>query len=256
MPPPIHIAYRHTDSLTDAAIGALVSALPQDERERCGRFVFARDRRDFAAAHELLRRTLSRFADRPPGDWTFLADANGKPYLLEDKALAVPGSRDSGVPRFNLSHTRGLVACAVAAGLDLGVDVESIDRSTDGLEIAERFFSPPELAMLNGCPAADRATRFIELWTLKESYIKAVGTGLSHPLHTFWFEFEGERGLRFHAPPGVDAAAWTFALYAPGASHRLAIGAQAGPAARHAEVACIEDGAAAALAPTRRSTYS
>src|ERR1700688_1083797 len=161
-----HIWYRFTESLDEDALRAEMAQLSPDERVRCQRFVSRRDRRDFAAGHALLRRVLSMHDDVRADAWTFVADANGKPSL----------ARESGAHplAFNLSHTHGLVACAVTRDGEVGVDVECVERVTDGRDIAERYFSTAELAQLDACPENERAARFIELWTLKEAYLKAI----------------------------------------------------------------------------------
>jgi 4'-phosphopantetheinyl transferase len=215
----VGVAYRDTESLDEMSLAADLSLLSVGERARHARFVFAQDRRDFAAAHALLRRQLSMHAHVPPDAWTFDATPEGKPYLsdsLSGQGLA-----------FNLSHTRGLVACAIGRDVDIGLDVESIDRTVDGRDIVARYFSPDEFRQLEDCNVADRPARFIELWTLKEAYIKAIGRGLSHPLDCFGFAFDGERGIRFIPPPDVPATPWTFALLAPSVRHRLAVAVHA-----------------------------
>jgi 4'-phosphopantetheinyl transferase len=123
------------------------------------------------------------------------------------------------------------VACAVARGTSLGIDVERVDRMQLGPQIADRYFAEAEIRMLDRHAPDEYAGRFIELWTLKEAYIKAVGTGLAHPLDSFAFAFEGESALQFGAPPGVAASDWQFLLAAPTPDYRLAI-AVSGSAAR------------------------
>jgi 4'-phosphopantetheinyl transferase len=189
--------------------------LSADERAQCDRFIFARDRRDFAAAHALLRDRLSQYGGVDPAAWTFDTAPGGKPFIVSasgEPALA-----------FNLSHTRGFVACVIAAAGDLGIDVESVGRALDGRRIAERYFSTSECDWLDACDARERDIRFIELWTLKEAYIKAIGRGLSHPLDAFAFTFEGDQGLRFHPAHDTKASAWTFALFAPSPKYRMAV---------------------------------
>ena len=211
----VHVTYRHTESLGGAALDTDVSLLSVGERARLARFLFARDRRDFAASHALVRRRLSNHADLSPGAWTFEVKPGGKPHLSASHV---------GVDlAFNVSHTRGLVACAIGRGVDIGVDVESIDRAVEGRDIATRYFSPDEVRLLDACDAVERRVRFIELWTLKEAYVKAIGRGLGHSLATFGFAFDGDRGIRFAPPPGEQATQWTFALLAPSVRHRLAV---------------------------------
>jgi 4'-phosphopantetheinyl transferase len=230
----VHVWHRTTDS-ADAldAYETDLSDLSPDERARCARFAFARDRRDFAAAHALLRTQLSRYADIRPTAWTFDARPGGKPFIVSSGESALA---------FNLSHTHGLVACAIARCGEVGIDVESVDRALDGRKIAARYFSKVECEWLDACDARERAVRFIELWTLKEAYIKAIGLGLTHPLNAFSFTFADERRILFNPPPDIEASAWTFALFAPSAQYRMAVAFKTAPR-RGSIVARSADGA-------------
>jgi 4'-phosphopantetheinyl transferase len=211
----VHVWYQTTDAFGESDLKQAVAVLSQDERLRQNRFTFARDRRDYAAAHALLRRSLSRYVDLPPASWQFLVKPGGKPFA--DPQLDLPPLS------FNLSHTHGLVACAIAAGSDVGVDVESVDRATEpGIE--RQYFSETEKTDLrNSVSPVQLSQRFCELWTLKEAYIKAIGEGLSHPLNTIVFEIKNDGSIAFKPPAGVEAASWQFGLFAPTEQHRLAV---------------------------------
>ena len=177
----VEVRYRLTESLSQDDLDAAIALISSEERARRDRFHFARDRRDYAAAHALLRASLARAAGRPPGEWRFDAEPRGKPTLQ-------PGDPARGSLSFNLSHTHGLVACAIASGADLGVDVERIDRGANADGIAGRYFAASEIAWLRAVPAKAYAARFITLWTLKEAYLKATGEGISESLTKMAFE--------------------------------------------------------------------
>jgi 4'-phosphopantetheinyl transferase len=151
--------------------------LDEDERRRSGRFHFERDRLIFSAAHALLRAALIARL----GDWQggFRVDDFGKPEL-EPLAATPP-------LRFNLTHTRGLVACALVDGCDIGIDAEQMDPSRPLLDLAEHYFAGTEIAQLRATDGAARANSFYRFWTLKEAIIKAIGEGLSLPLKRFAF---------------------------------------------------------------------
>lgn len=209
--------HQSTVSLSTADVGLLSDILSADERARAARFVFDRDRRDFIAAHALLRRALSTLCHRPAAEWRFEADRFGKPAVACDQATpeAIACS---------LSHTRGLVACAVAAGdAALGVDVEEISTLTHHREIALRHFSSAEQKMLDAVDPCDYATRFTEVWTLKEAYLKALGVGLAQSLTAFSFGFGSGSNLRFAPAPPAEPADWTFAVAVPADGYRLAL---------------------------------
>src|SRR5581483_155459 len=114
----------------------LVETLSSGERRRAERFRFARDRDRFVVVRGVLRGLLGRYLDRDPGTLRFRYGPNGKPAL-----------RDDGFLRFNVSHSRRIALVAVAAGREVGVDVEEIrgDLDVDGLS---RVFSAAERASL------------------------------------------------------------------------------------------------------------
>lgn len=223
----VHVRYRLTDGLTPEQFAAAFRTLSPAERERASRFVFERDRLDFVIAHALLRRELSDRHDLPAEAWTFATTEFGKPLVTGPPAADIA---------FNLSHTRGLVACAVSTGCDVGIDVEAVDGPASMLDLAAHYFSSREIADLQRCPAAERQTRFIELWTLKEAYVKAMSIGLSHPLHTFSFLFEPPASLRLETGPTHDPREWQFALFALAERYRMAVAVRS---SAPAEIRCV-----------------
>lgn len=204
--------WRLMNSLSADEYRAAWAVLDEYERQRAGRFAFVADRERFVVSHTLVRHALSRYADVRPEAWRFVAAALGKP--------TIDATQREGGLAFNMAHTDGLVACAVARH-EVGIDVESVDRRIQPLEIASQFFSHRELLWLRDCPEEQRPLRFIELWTLKEAYVKALGTGLSHPLHTFGFAVNAG-SIQIDAPDN-DGFTWSFALTAPSELHRLAV---------------------------------
>jgi 4'-phosphopantetheinyl transferase len=222
---PVMIWFHATRSMSARDIERARSLLSSEERERGDQFVFERDRRDFVAAHALLRGALSHHGGLSPDGWRFGSDASGKPYLIDRSEL-----------QFNISHTRGLVACALSLAGPIGVDVEPIDRERDIASISARNFAPTEVTDLGAVKdGARRQAMFIELWTLKEAYLKALGAGLSRPLDEIAFRFSGASDLHAAAKVGSIDVDWRFGLVAPLPDYRLAVAVHArGPFRFHA----------------------
>ncbi len=190
--------------------------LSEAERERARRFRFPRHRRAFVASHAMVRTTLSRYAAVSPAAWEFVAERRGRPR--------VAGPAGAARPRFNLSHSDALAACAVAAELDVGVDVEGAARVRHALEIAERYFTRGEAEALRDLEGAARVARFLDLWTLKEAYVKARGDGLALPLDGMGFAPGADR-VAVAFQPGLrdEPGHWQFALEEPVTGQRLAL---------------------------------
>jgi 4'-phosphopantetheinyl transferase len=156
--------------------------LSPDERARMQRFHFERDRHTYVVAHALVRTALSRYATCAPAAWAFTVNEYGRPDIA-------PGLCARPL-RFNLSHTDGLVAVAIALERDVGVDVEHMYPPSFDLGVAGHFFAPAEIAALEAQPSEAQRDRFFAYWTLKEAYIKARGMGLALPLHQFAFDLD------------------------------------------------------------------
>lgn len=163
------------DGLGTRDLSPLAHTLDVAERERAARFQFEADRNAYIAAHGLTRLFLSAWTGRQAASLAFNDGPYGKPALVRGGAS------------FNLSHTRSMVAVAVAAQGEVGVDIEQVNptRAVE-LDIADRWFSRDEVAHVRagGEEEAQRA-RFLRIWNLKEAVIKATGRGLSQELTGF-----------------------------------------------------------------------
>lgn len=210
--------FTNVNSVSDSRLlSEYESLLSDEERKRHQAFHFARDRHLYLVAHGLLRTSLSRYADVQPQSWTFSSEELGRPEI---DSIAPHSDRI----RFNLAHTGGLAACVIARNVDVGIDVECLDRRVDSASLAPRYFSQYETQQLAELSGAERETRFLEYWTLKEAYVKALGGGLSIPLDDFYFcrDQAGEWRIAFDAEASHPDD-WQFACLRPTPKHVMSI---------------------------------
>jgi 4'-phosphopantetheinyl transferase len=154
-----------------ADTSGLLPALSEEERERLGRFRSRQAGNQFAVGRGLLRALLGRYLGVPPHWLTFRQGPQGKPALADPDALF-----------FNASHSHGLALYAVTRLAEVGVDVEQVRPFANDLALAQRFFCSAESRALAALPETARVEAFFRLWTCKEAYLKACGTGLAHGL--------------------------------------------------------------------------
>lgn len=223
----VHVWYARVPvEISQATQTACLKLLTSDERARMERFAFENLKREFLVTRMLCRTTLSRYSHIEPREWRFSPNDYGRPEISNSEA-----------PRwlkFNLSNVRSMVVCAVTRDVDIGIDIESLDRADALMDIAEHYFAKSELEGLLCLDPALRRRRFFELWTLKESYIKARGMGLSIPLEKFAFEFDSSRVRVIFDPLLADREGdWQFDLLQPDERHLIALGLRHGRAHRH-----------------------
>ncbi len=220
MNPGVHV-WLAPEALADepASAARLHALLSDEELEQQRAFRAGSPRRLHLVARGLQRTVLSRFVPSvAPREWRFERAAGGRPSIAPGHGIDLD---------FSIAHTTGLVAMAVGAGMRLGVDVESLERRRS-LQIAQRYFSAREIAALEALPPAAQPRRFIELWTLKEAYLKAIGTGIAGGLGSMTFELR-DGDIAFERPRDPDAARWRFHQQPVGGMHVLAL-AWLGPA--------------------------
>lgn len=123
-------------------------------------------------SQDWIRRILSCYRHIAPEQWNFYYSEHGKPYIAKEMMMSPL--------YFNISHTSGMMVCAVSQNGEVGVDIENINRSVDVLAIAQRFGSEEEYQQLSAfTEEKSRLLRFYQYWTLKEAFIKAKGESLS-----------------------------------------------------------------------------
>lgn len=167
----IQVRYVDLSALTEQEYQRLHDRASQSRQQRADRYLRKEDSHRCIAADGLLRYALRQGIGT---DHTELSRTpEGKPYL--------PGNANF---HFNLSHSGRWVAIAWG-DRPVGIDVETLSMNESKEQLARRFFRTDEQAYLFAAHGQDRALRFFEIWTKKESYLKFLGTGINRPLNSF-----------------------------------------------------------------------
>jgi 4'-phosphopantetheinyl transferase len=189
-----------TRALGEDDVAAAEAILSPSELKRAHRFFFPHSRRDFAAAHALARLALATPLDCAAQAIEFEIEPLGRPFVT---APPPPG-----VPDFNLSHTRGYVAVGIGSGPRIGVDIEFADRIGKPERLFRYALAPVEIDRIRKLDTPSRQRRFIQLWTLKEAYLKVLGTGLQTEPSSFSIDVD-QKPMRL-AHGAADPGGWFF----------------------------------------------
>lgn len=149
----------------------LYSALSKERKEKADKFK-AQDAKNLSVAAGALLNP----------DWEIEYSDNGKPFYKDHPEV-----------KFNLSHS-GQRVVLITSDKEVGCDVEKIKPESEiekSLKIAERYFTSDEIEFIN--KSSEKQKAFCSIWTRKESYLKALGTGLAKSLNTFSV-IEGVKG--------------------------------------------------------------
>ncbi len=92
---------------------------------------------------------------------------------------------------FNISHSGEWIICATDSK-SIGIDIEKI-RLINYVEVAKNYFTNRECRFIFEASSSERIRNFYRIWTLKESYVKAEGGGLSIPLNSFSIDINKRR---------------------------------------------------------------
>lgn len=192
---------------------ALWKRLSKEKQERLKQFKRQQDVIRSLVADLLARTMCAETMSCSPEEIKLEYNDFGKPLISGDTPCY-----------FNVSHSGEWVVCAVDKD-EIGIDIEQKDDID--IEIARRFFTCREYRYILGGDPVTRMDRFYEIWTFKESYIKAVGKGLSIPLQSFEIEIElQEPGESSRAKIGRNSNSnniWYLKQFNCNANYKLAI---------------------------------
>jgi 4'-phosphopantetheinyl transferase len=155
--------------IPDEEFGRLLSYVDSGKRARIQRFRRWQDAHLSLFADLLARSVIGRRLKLAPENLIFTVDPFGKPSLDDHDSI-----------HFNVSHSVNRVACVIDRG-PVGIDIEEISEAD--LSIANEYFAASEVEYL--LTELNPVDAFFDLWTIKESYIKFIGKGLSQPLNSF-----------------------------------------------------------------------
>ena len=164
-------AIRIDEPIEEETFNQFLSCVSEEKRERIKRFHFVENAKRTLYGDLMVRSLICGKLKLHNDKLTFCCNEYGKPFL-------------EGYPDFhyNISHSGDWVVCAISEK-EIGIVIEKI-KSVD-FDIAKRFFSDVEYKLLMSQPEDLKTNYFYDIWTLKESYIKYKGKGLSIPLNSF-----------------------------------------------------------------------
>lgn len=164
-------AVRIDEPVEEDLYNGFLSCVSDEKREKINKFYFMDDSKRTLYGDLLLRYLACKKLKTQNNKLVFYSNEFGKPFLQNYHEF-----------HFNISHSGIWTVCATSKK-EIGVDIEQI-KDID-LDVAKRFFAESEYEMLMSQPEEMQLDYFYSLWTLKESYIKCIGKGLSIPLNQF-----------------------------------------------------------------------
>jgi 4'-phosphopantetheinyl transferase len=208
----VELWYVDLDAAAEA-LGGFRCWLSDDELARAEHFRPALARARYIVGRAALRCVLAERLGCPPAAVRFSYGTHGKPMLAGG-----PGRVD-----FNLAHSEGDAVIALAAGAAIGVDLELLRPIADVESLARLVFSDVERRELELAP--DPALAFLNGWTRKEAYVKALGLGLTAPLGEITVSLSARAALFATGLPDQPVSRWRLLSVAhPRAVVALAVG--------------------------------
>lgn len=149
----------------------LYGLLPADSRQLIDSYKKPADLQRSLLGESLTRKIISQKTGLRPESLRISRSSKGKPRLDDHSHF-----------HFNITHSGNWIA-VVFSDREVGIDIEKCRPPQ--YRIAERYFSPKEVAVLNKLKNKDKESYFFDLWTMKESYLKLLGKGLTRSLGSF-----------------------------------------------------------------------
>jgi 4'-phosphopantetheinyl transferase len=163
--------------------------------DQAGRFAFA-------VSRMVMKYTAAAVLDAVPAAFDIAYQPGGRPTM-----------RGFGEElHLSLAHTEDLIVAAVSRSGPIGVDIESRTRDISYDLLRAQACTQEEAEVLDVLPDDERTARFLQLWTLKEAYTKALGQGMRRRFSAVGFRWDAE-GRPVLAEDSDSARAWSFATH-------------------------------------------
>lgn len=204
------------DILSSMKLDYLLSRLSEKEKKQVERFPFQSEKNQHVLTRYLLRFMFNKFYNRPFESFEFESDDKGKLSLLN-----LPHETPI---YFNISHTKGMIACAFSKAKFIGIDIESTTREINHVDFANSIFSQAEFRQIKGLSEIEGRELFFKIWTLKEAYLKALGVGIVDNLNEINFDVLAKQITMNRSPSFFDQSNdWHWYLENPSPQHQLAL---------------------------------
>jgi len=172
----------------------LYNSLPYEQRLKISFKINKHDREISLISQIILRFALNKDFGIKYKELDLCKTESGKPYIRNHDSI-----------HFNISHSGNWVVL-VFSDEEIGIDIE---RETDiNLDIAQTCFSKDEYRYLINLCNNTQKSAFYKIWTLKESYVKALGLGLNKSLDSFTVTFGKDKIALYDAETGNRNFIW------------------------------------------------
>ncbi|XP_019741430.1 L-aminoadipate-semialdehyde dehydrogenase-phosphopantetheinyl transferase isoform X1 [Hippocampus comes] len=169
-----------------------------EEKDRIGKFVFAKDAKSAMAGRLLLRRFVCERMNIPWAHIRLKRSPRGKPYLAAPLQVSPDSGAEPQTWSFNISHQGDYAVLAAEKGVQVGVDIMKTvmpgsNTVPEFFRVMTRQFTPYEWRVIKSADSEQhQLAMFYRHWALKESFLKAIGTGLGFNLQRLEFHLSSE----------------------------------------------------------------
>ncbi len=201
----VRLCWADVEALSSSKTEQMLAVLSPSEKERYRRFRHQPSRQCHLITRHLVRHCLSELGDSGPATWRFGVRRWGRPFLEN------PTEQLEQLD-FNIAHSRFKTVVAISFRGRIGVDLEPVQRRVDSDLVAEKFFHISEKKQLRGLDGQPRRLRFLQLWVLKEAWMKADGRGIGAGLSEVVFHFDDAGNPSLVSVPNGDVEPWKIEL--------------------------------------------
>jgi 4'-phosphopantetheinyl transferase len=170
----IYLYYTKLEQVNTDNLIYYKSLLSDEELSRLTKIIHPATEIQYLVSHGELRIRLAKHLNLEAKEVVIMKDQFGKPHFA---------NCFQDIINFSISHTEGMVVCAIHKSKRIGVDVEFCKSLSDLEQLSEQVLSKSELKIFSKLDYKLKIEKFYEHWVLKEALAKGLGFGLKLPFH-------------------------------------------------------------------------